>query len=177
MNKKINLLIATTLTVGTLLAGVTQIGGASAATNTPTAQEKKLLIETRDLSKKGKVTTSEEFGIGSTPKQIEKKWGKKDGNSEDAELKYSKHQTVFYIPNEDPKPKVFALATTDKNYQSITPNEVKQVLGKPSETYTSPEEYDLEYIYGKKHLIFAFHKDKKGKIGKVKDVLVMEYLS
>jgi hypothetical protein len=47
-------------------------------------------------AKLGELVASEQFGIGSSTKEIEAKWGKPDGTSDEFVWNYKKHDVSFY---------------------------------------------------------------------------------
>jgi hypothetical protein len=182
MNNKhaFKLVLTTMLGVGTILVGTFVPNEVHAANShysiAHTAIQKEnhtaLLDQTKELATKGKVVTSEEFGIYSTQKAIENKWGKADKNSPEGELRYSKRSTAFYLDKFDtPTEAVYLLKTTDKRYANISYSEVKKRLGKGSE-YKGNDSAHISYDAKDYALTFYFPVDKQGKIGNVKSVEV-----
>ncbi|WP_028777316.1 DUF3393 domain-containing protein [Shimazuella kribbensis] len=139
--KTIGLMLAITLLITeTLLGGCSQksVSSDSPKTTSPQSDQNHtaLLKQADELFKQDKLrlTTSGEFGLRSSQKEIEAKWGKADPDSKKDELKYSKHATTFKIANDltdsGGQWLVYSLYTTDKSYTSITYDEVKKTLGK-----------------------------------------------
>lgn len=177
MNKK-NLgkgILVATLAVGTILGGLVaaQPSFAAKTTQAQTQQDHaKLLKQTMQLAKQGKVKTSGKFGLSSTRKSIETKWGKADTDSQRGQLKYSKRATIFEVADWDGhKDSVFLLQTTDKSYANVTYQEVKKAFGKGSE-YKGADGGYISYQAGDNVLNFNFHADKKGNLTKIKNVEV-----
>lgn len=178
MNKKRlgkGMLVAT-LAVGTLLGGLVAAQPSYAANNLQTAQTQqdhaKLLKQTMQLAKQGKVKTSGEFGLFSSRKSIEAKWGKADKDSKSWQSKYSKHATIFEFADFDGhKDSVYLVQTTDKSYSDVTYQEVKKVFGKGSE-YKGIDGGYVSYQAGDHTLSFNFYTDKKGNLTKIKNIEV-----
>lgn len=186
MNQKKRVLIkgvlVTTLAVAALWSGISPITGVHAANNSSVVQTSvnqkhaKLLQHTKELAKQGKVTTTEKdgIGIGTSRKEIEKKWGKPTEKltSED---RYDNRSTTFLF-DDDKKETVYWIFTTDKNYRSISYEELKRTLGKPSEEShddVDKNAYQLVYKTGKYELNFEFQK-KNGKMGNIQLVHVVD---
>lgn len=170
------------LAVGTILGGIVVTQTACSAKDIQSAPAQtqqdhaKLLKQTRDLANKGRVITSEEFGLYSTQKEIESKWGKPDSDSNRAEgeWKYSKHSTFFFLGNDNTDSggvsTVFQLKTLDKQYASVTAKEVQKTLG---EGMVDKEAGYIAYeVENANTLVFYFHVDNKGNFTNVKYVEV-----
>ncbi|MCH5585164.1 YjgB family protein [Shimazuella sp. AN120528] len=184
MNKKDfgkGILVAT-LAVGTLFGGLIATQPSYAANNIHAAQahneqnHAKLLKQTMQLANKGKVISSGEFGIYSSQKSIESKWGKPDSDSNRAEgeMKYNKHATLFYVGDDvtdhGGETVVYQLQTTDKRYASVTYKEIQKTLGK-GYVYKDKNGGFVSYeVADAKSLTFYFNVDKKGNFTKIKYV-------
>ncbi|MCH5585799.1 YjgB family protein [Shimazuella sp. AN120528] len=175
-------LIATTFAAGLLFTGITHVGGVHAANNIPDIQtpanqnHAKLLKHTKELAKQGKVITTEKFGfgIGTPRKDIEAKWGQPT-RKWDGESDYDNRSTAFNF-SYDKKHTVFWVYTTDKSYKSVSYEETKRILGKPtSESHDDEDKnaYSIVYRTGKYELNFHFYK-KKGKLGNIQSVDVVD---
>ncbi|WP_028777809.1 DUF4309 domain-containing protein [Shimazuella kribbensis] len=158
MNKTIKTIVATTFTVGTLLAGFSQIGLVDASPIVPTQQSttqqqnhQKLIKETKQLAVEGKVINSESFGLDSSRDAIVKKWGKPDPDSDAQTLFYTKRQIVFELQ----KNKVKTVDSMDKRFENITEKEIKQALGKPNDVKRYEDGTEMYYKAGKHTLCFV----------------------
>ncbi|MCH5585602.1 YjgB family protein [Shimazuella sp. AN120528] len=158
MNKSIKTIIATTFTVGTLLAGISQISYAYASPitstqhqNTQQQNHQKLIKQTKQLAAEGKVINSESFGLGSTRNAIVKKWGKPE-DSDANTLFYEKRKILFELKAN----KVTSVDSLDKRFQSINEKEVRQALGKPNKVKHYEDGTEVYYKAGKHTLRFVF---------------------
>lgn len=113
----------------------------------------------KKLAFQGKTINSENFGLHSKASDIEKKWGKPDYQSKGA-LTYKKRGMDFDLRFG----KVVKIYSTDKSYQSITYQEVKQTLGKPVKETKAGDGYYITYRAGKNtlELAFTYNKDRTG---------------
>jgi hypothetical protein len=176
--KSVKGMLVVAFTVGTLLTGLVSTGEAHATskphsiTQIQTKQNnKQLLQQTKKLAAQGKVKTSGEFKIGSSQKEIEKKWGKADKDSKSGEMKYSKRQTRFEIDDFDGhKQSAFLLQTYDKSYSSVTYEELKKELGAGGE-YKGKKDGYVSYDVDGNTLTFYFTVNK-GKFEKITHVEV-----
>jgi hypothetical protein len=166
------------ITVGSLLACFATMRGISTAKNTSTVPKEsmkqkhtQLLKQTIHLAQQGMVKSSE-FGLYSTRKEIEAKWGKADRDSQFGELKYTKRHMIFNFST-DKHESIWFLSTTDKNYFSVTYVDLKKTLGKPYAEYTDdsdPSYYSVLYKAGENTVSFIFHRDKQGKLNTIQEV-------
>ncbi|WP_028777940.1 DUF4309 domain-containing protein [Shimazuella kribbensis] len=176
--KSIKGMLVVALAVGTLLTGWVSTGEAQANSNPKSSVQQstkqnhaQLLQQTKKLAAQGKVKTSGEFKIGSSQKEIEKKWGKADKDSKDGEMKYSKRHTRFEIDDFDGhKQSAFLLQTFDKSYSSVTYEELKKELGTGGE-YKEKNSGYVSYNADGNTLTFYFTVNK-GKFEKITHVEV-----
>lgn len=158
MNNSIKTVVATTFTVGALLAGISQIHIAHAS-SIPSVQHQytqqqnhqKLIKQTKQLAAEGKVINSESFGLGSSRNAIIEKWGKPE-ESDANSLFYEKRKILFELKAN----KVTSLDSLDKKFQNITEKEVRQALGKPDKVKHYEDGTELYYKAGKHTLCFVF---------------------
>jgi hypothetical protein len=162
MNKAIKTIGATSLIVGTLLAGLSSIGvpqtdaaPLTKAQHVTVAQQnnQQIIKQTKQLAAEGKTINSDNLGLGSTSSAIIKKWGLPDPNHSDKDRLdyYQKKKVVFELK----KNKVTTVYSADKRFQSLTLKEIQKVLGKGQVSYFE-DGYEVLYKAGKHNLRFIF---------------------
>lgn len=176
MKKMAKVMVAAAVLAGGVFGTFTAADVTHAAPNTNIviAQQnhKQVIEQTVELAKKGKAINSGKFGLQSSGQQIQKEWGKPDGESDQNYLSYKKRQIDFELKND----KVKQIITYDKKYDDITFEEVDEAVG------TSADRTDLRYgedgVYltyklGNRVLEFVFYYDDAGKeASTVKEVYV-----
>ncbi|WP_028778109.1 DUF4309 domain-containing protein [Shimazuella kribbensis] len=155
--------IVFTLATGLLLSAATlsTINTASANTQKQAAQSTNvkhqvILKQTKNLADDGKTINSEKFGVGSSTKDIIKKWGQPDNPKEEISLKYSKRQIEFLARSK----KVTTVVSNDNRYEGITYQEVVDTLGLPYE-YEDGKDIIISYEAEKHTLKIAFNRSGK----------------
>ncbi|WP_028778110.1 DUF4309 domain-containing protein [Shimazuella kribbensis] len=165
MNKTIKTITVTTFTLGTLLAGFSQLSQVDASTTVQTQQgstqqqnHQKLLKQTKQLAAEGKVINSESFGLGSSHDAIVKKWGKPDEGSDRDNLFYDKRHISFFGEAGHTK----EIYSNDLSYDGVTYKEVKKEFGKPVKEVEGEDGIYLTYPAGKHTLEIAFYYNDLG---------------
>jgi hypothetical protein len=174
MQKITKMIIVATLMLGVAITSLSTPTYASLNTNHAHVQQdhRHVIEKTEQLARQGKTINSENFAIGSTGEDIQKKWGKPDSNnsSEDA-YTYSKRNIEFFLS----KGVVTHIVSYDTNYKNITYQEVKKTLGQPSKETSGDDAFYATYECGKKLLMFSFYYDKSGKIpDTIKQIVVLD---
>lgn len=167
MKKMAKVMVAAAVLAGGVFGSFTVADVTHAAPNTKivtTQQNHKQVIEqTVELAKKGKAINSGKFGLQSSGKQIQKEWGKPDGELTDQNyLSYKKRRIDFELKND----KVKQMITYDNKYDDITFEEVDKTVGDSADRtdlrYGEDGVY-LTYTFGSRVLEFVFYYDDAGR--------------
>lgn len=165
MNKTIKTVVATTFTIGTLLAGFSQITPVDASStiqphqvSTQQQNNQKLVKQIKQLAAEGKVITSESFRLGSSHADIIKKWGKPDEGSDKDYLYYDKRQISFFGESGHVK----QINTYDQRYYDITYKEVQKEFGKPVKEVKGEDGIYWTYKTGDHTLEITFYYNDLG---------------
>lgn len=123
------------------------------------AKDRVTLQQTKVSAVTGKTINSENFGVGSSTKDIIKKWGKPTNGSDDSYLYYNNRNIEFTAV----KGKVTGVYSHDKRFNTISYQEVLSVYGKPVAQSNGSDAVYADYKAGKHKLTLAFFYDKTGK--------------
>jgi hypothetical protein len=115
-----------------------------------------LLTEIKQLSKQGKTVNSESFRVGSSLKQVVKKWGEPEDLSTVAANYWSKNIRFLY-DGEKAKQPIYQIDDFDPSLQSITYYDAVNVFGTPLIEKEQEGNYYVTYAANKRTTItFVF---------------------
>lgn len=148
----IGTIASATILMGAYGTALASTSSKTVATVQATSDQEQQIKQIVHLAGQGKVVTGK-FSLGSTSKEIIKKWGK-PSEQNSGYLSYEKRSTVFGL--DEKKQVVNSITTEDKKLNTISLKAVKSTLGKPVVEYITDGDHEQMVVYETKGTKITF---------------------